>query len=284
MEPANLINSLKYKLLTAKRYSKFLLSSDKKLRPYISAKEEFRLKNYPRRKNGKTQLFGKDIQFPDAYWYLHSLQELFVDAVYNFKAATSKPYIIDCGSNIGLSVLYFKMKYPECRIKAFEADPAICELSKQNLASFNNINDVTFINKAVWTNNGVIEFLAEGTLGGSIELAGENKGEKVIKIPCEDLSDHLDEHVDFLKLDIEGSELSVLKRCADKLKNVEYLFVEFHGYTAKEQNLDELLVIIKNAGFRYYIKESFPNLVFPFVEKVPANYFDILLNIFCYRV
>ncbi len=284
MKPANVVNSLKYRLLNTKSYIQFLSANDKKLRPYISSKEEFRLIHYPRRKKGTSQLFGNQIQFPDAYWYLHSIRELFVDAVYNFKAASETPYIIDCGSNIGLSVLYFKMQYPQCRIKAFEADPEICELSKQNLAAFNNIHNVTFINKAVWINNGVIEFLAEGTLGGSIELAGENKGEKVIKIPCEDLSDHLNEAVDFLKLDIEGSELSVLKRCEDKLKNVEYLFVEFHGYTSKEQNLDELLVIIKNAGFRYYIKESFPNLIFPFVEKVPANYFDILLNIFCYRV
>lgn len=284
MTPVSILKSLKFRLKQRKDYNRFLSSADNKLRAYISSEEEYRLMNYPRRKKGTTHLFGKQIQFPDAYWYLHSVRELFVDAVYNFNAATDNPYIIDCGSNIGLSILYFKMKYPNSRIKAFEADPDICELSKKNLAAFSNTNDVNIINKAVWTNDGFIEFLAEGTLGGSIELAGENKGEKVIKIPCEDLNNHLDEHVDFLKLDIEGSELSVLKNCASKLHHVDYLFVEFHGYTAKEQNLDELLVIIKNAGFRYYIKESFPNLIFPFVEKVPANYFDILLNIFCYRV
>jgi FkbM family methyltransferase len=249
----------------------------------MSAREEFRLSKYVRRRQGRSHLFGKQIHFPDAYWYLHSMRELFVDAVYNFHSKTNAPYIIDCGSNIGLSVLYFKNKYPNARIKAFEADPEIYELSRQNLAAFNT-NDVSLINKAVWTNDGYIEFLAEGSLGGSIELVGTNSDNKVIKIPCVALGGFLDEPVDFLKLDIEGSELNVLKSCADKLKNVDHLFVEFHGYTSKEQNLDELLVIIKNAGFRYYIKESFPNLVFPFVEKTPANYFDILLNIFCYRV
>jgi FkbM family methyltransferase len=255
-----------------------------KLYPYVADNEYERLSAYPRREHGTSQLFSKEVEFVDAYWYLHSIQEIFVDAVYKFKAEKDNPYIIDCGSNIGLSLIYFKKLFPKCRIKAFEADPAICELSRRNLNSSGFSDDVNIIEKAVWIKDGHIEFLAEGTLGGTLLFTEEMETQKVIKIPCEELSRHLNEPVDFLKLDIEGAELEVLRACKDKLSNVENLFVEFHGYCGKEQNLDELLVILKNAGFRYYIKESYPNLVYPFVEKVPNNYFDILLNIFCYRV
>lgn len=275
---------IKYIPQAIKRRIKLLLINDKEFSKYLSHKEKSRLENYPRRKSGTSILFEKPVKFTDAYWYLHSIKELFIDEVYKFKPKKQNPYIIDCGSNIGLSIIYFKQNFPNCKIKAFEADPEILKISKENVAQYGNSKDVDFIGKAVWVNDGYIEFFAEGTLGGAIDLENKRSGDRLIKIPCEDLNNHLNEQVDFLKIDIEGAELEVLKNCQGKLKNVESMFVEFHGYTSKEQNLDELLIIIKNAGFRYYIKESYPNLIFPFVEKVPNNNFDILLNVFCYRV
>src|SRR6266487_3582389 len=42
---------------------------------------------------------------------------------YRFTADTSAPFILDCGSNIGVSVVYFKTLYPQAKIIAFEPSP-----------------------------------------------------------------------------------------------------------------------------------------------------------------
>lgn len=49
--------------------------------------------------------------------------ELFADACYSFRAQTDSPLIFDCGSNIGLSILFFKKLYPKARVIGFEPDP-----------------------------------------------------------------------------------------------------------------------------------------------------------------
>jgi hypothetical protein len=49
--------------------------------------------------------------------------ELFLSQVYAVHKLPDRPYIIDCGGNIGLSVIWFKQRYPQARITVFEADP-----------------------------------------------------------------------------------------------------------------------------------------------------------------
>lgn len=264
-------------------FDSYYIRRTDKHREFIPLLEKVRLSSYPRILPGSSKLMDHEIKFPDAYWFLYSIEELFADKVYKFSAASKTPYIIDCGSNIGLSLIYFKQNYPGCKITAFEADSNLIEISRQNFEQF-GYKDITLVNKAVWVENGHIQFFNEGTLGGAIHNEDNTIKENVVKIPSIRLKDYLTVPVDFLKVDIEGAEMAVLKDCADNLKNVENLFVEFHGYTHAEQNLEDLLVTIKNAGFRYYIKESFPNLIDPFVEKIPKNNYDILLNIYCYRV
>jgi hypothetical protein len=48
------------------------------------------------------------------------------------------------------------------------------------------------------------------------------------------------------------------------------------------QNLHLILQIVKDAGFRYHIKEAYTT-VLPFMERRLNNGMDLQLNIFCYR-
>ena len=79
------------------------------------------------------------------------------------------------------------------------------------------------------------------------------------------LKDYLDEPIDFLKLDIEGAETSVLLDCGDKLSNVDHLFVEYHGSPGERQDLGVILEVIQAAGFRYHIKDAYL-IEHPFLE------------------
>jgi FkbM family methyltransferase len=140
--------------------------------------------------------------------FIWQFKEIFVDEIYKFNSKNEEPIIYDCGANIGMSCLYFKILYPKARIKAFEADPIITDVLKLNLAR-NGINDVEIINKAVWIDYNGVEFGRDGADGGSIYLMS-NK----IKVDSIRLKDFLDDEleIDFLKIDIEGAEVRGFKR------------------------------------------------------------------------
>lgn len=268
----------------AKAMFENLFAKEEKYSGLVSFHDQIRIANLPRQKKNQHRLFGHSFFFPDGYWYLHSINEIFTEKVYWFNTTNQAPLIIDCGANIGLSVIYFKKLFPNARVIAFEPDHTIFEMMETNLKPFNFTN-IELINKAVWTSEGELTFYAEGTLGGKINLESTTPQKDIIKINSYRLKELLNKKVDFLKIDIEGAEYEVLLDCKEELKNVELLFFEYHGSkNKKEQTLHEILNVVNSAGFQYYIKESFPVVKFPFVEKASEKYYDLMLNVFCYRV
>lgn len=223
-------------------------------------------------------LYGKSIKITDPFWYLHGLKEIFIDEVYKFDSESSSPLIIDCGSNIGLSIIYFKKIYPGAKVIGFEPDIDIFKMLKYNLSQF-NIKDVELFPKAVWINNKPLSFKKNGSVGGHLF---EGDGDNLVNIETVRLKDFLNQTIDFLKIDIEGAEFEILKDCEDTLKNVKNIFVEYHSFHENTQMIGELLIILKNAGFKIYIKEAWENMKKPFIEK-KGPYFDLQLNIFGYK-
>ena len=56
-------------------------------------------------KESTYELRGKKIHFRNGLELLHSLKEIYVDEIYKIRFDKPDPYILDCGANIGLSVL-----------------------------------------------------------------------------------------------------------------------------------------------------------------------------------
>ena len=216
------------------------------------------------------------------YELLHTYRELFGKEMYLFKAANESPIIFDCGSNIGLSVLYFKTIYPNAKVWAFEPDPANFELLNANIQS-NQLQNVIAQPAAVWITDGSISFSGNGSEASRIDET--NTAASNNSVPCIRLKTLLQSFdcIDFLKMDIEGGEYKVLTDCADEMHRVENLFLEYHGKTTDTQQLTELLEIVNRQGFQAYIRNAADALVHPFVEKQTNTQFDVQLNIFCYK-
>jgi len=220
------------------------------------------------------------ITVPDCLSFVWQFKEIFADENYKFVSDVSSPVVYDCGANIGLSCIYFKELFPLSKIKAFEAEPAISEILINNLRG-NNINDVEVISVAVWNDNKGVEFISEGADGSSI--FAEGKKTKVASIRLKDFIEK-ENRIDLLKMDIEGAETEVIRDCKDSLGNVKHLFVEYHSYVNNKQSLDELLKIITDSGFRYFIKPE-QDRKHPFINRLNKNFpqMDLQLNIFAYR-
>jgi FkbM family methyltransferase len=232
-----------------------------------------------RYKNGRSWLMGKRIELTDPFWYSHCHHELFVDQIYKFEAKRQNPLIIDCGANIGLSVIYFKHLYPEAEVIAFEPDPKIFRVLQRNVGTF-RLEGIVLHCKAVWNRVTTLSFLPDGGVGGRLVL--EEGKKKSIQVQTVRLRGFLSQPVDFLKLDIEGAEYEVIKDICDVLEKVDHLFVEYHGAADETQTLHEILQMIQDAGFRYHLKEANP-IQHPFVKEERNKLYDLQLNIFGFR-
>ena len=233
-----------------------------------------------RYKKGKINFEGFKFIVPDYKSFLWQYKEIFADESYKFNSGLEEPVIFDCGANVGTSCAYFKKIYPYSIIKAFEPDPVIANYLKSNIQN-NNLNNIEVIDKAVWVNDIGVELNIEGADGSSIYTEGEKQ--KVGSIRLKDLLD-TESRIDMLKMDIEGAENDVILDCGNSLKIVNNIFIEYHSYTNSQQKLSELLNVLEQNNFRYFIRnDSSRNM--PLINKTnksnPAM--DLQLNIFGYK-
>lgn len=259
----------------AKKFIKKLLN----LKQFYS-KEQIelnRIKVLPRYVKSRTTFLNNEIEFVDSVTYLYGINEIFKTNIYKFNCNTNEPLIIDCGANIGLSLIYFKQLFPNAKIKAYEPDPNIFETLAFNVKSF-GFNHVEVFQKAIWKQNETLQFKQEGGFSGRIPMA--NDSQNLIQVDAISLVDIIaNHHIDFLKIDIEGAEYEVLKSCKDNLQNVKHIFIEYHSHQDEKQTLHEILEIIKYQGFRYHIQEAFIRKK-PFVDQNTMLGMDLQLNIF----
>lgn len=229
---------------------------------------------------GTAFVFDKPFKFQDSASFIATFNELFIDQIYYFNSSRNSRIILDCGANMGLSVLYFALNYPKHKIIAFEPESSIFAILQENVEAF-GLRNVTLHNKAVWTKTETLRFYSDGGMGGRVNEEYINQQPTLIEaVP---LSDFLTSDVDFLKLDIEGAEDEVLKNCSSLLNQVQNIFFEYHNKLGKKQTLHELLSIMQEQGFQYYIKES-ARIQRPFSQqKIICESFDMALNIFCYK-
>lgn len=237
------------------------------------------LKHLPAGKLRHHTLHGKKVFYRNPQEFLHGLEEIFIDEVYLQKLPFNA-YVIDCGSNIGLSIIYIKQLCPSATVVGFEPDEKNYELLQKNLQSF-HLTDVILHKAAVWTENKLLQFTLTGTMGSSISSTATAETITVEGIRLKDL---LIKKVDFLKIDIEGAEYDVLKDIEPELKFVQNLFIEYHGSFGQNNELTDMLSTLVKSGFNYYIKEATSIYDYPLTrEKNNAIPFDVQLNIFCMR-
>src|ERR1035437_506222 len=61
-------------------------------------------------------------------------RDIFLKGQYEFTPDNDSPIIVDCGGNIGMSVAWFHLRYPQARITVFEPDPTSATILRRNVA------------------------------------------------------------------------------------------------------------------------------------------------------
>ena len=208
----------------------------------------------------KTKKVGKfTVYYRNQEELARIVDEVFGRQEYTFTNSNAQPFIVDCGSHIGISILYFKSLYPDAEIVGFEPNPENFNILQKNLFT-NNITRVRTINAALSSKNGKstlktsTETTSPWTWGDTIidNLRGDDSGNKLVEVRTVRLSSYLDKPVDFLKIDVEGSEQTILTDIKSKLQLVDQVSLEFHDTpTAQHVNSFEAVVqLLEESGFK----------------------------------
>lgn len=242
------------------------------------------LHDLPRHQPATLQLDDQAFEIADGFSFYWMHKEIFSDKVYYFRPQQEPPFIIDCGANYGVSVVWFKRVYPEARIVAVEADPNIFAMLQRNIDR-HAYSDVTLLQRAVADASGSLAFQCIGADSGRLQADVASYGESsaaVVDVATIRLDELIgDERVDFLKIDIEGAELEVIRSCS-KLDQVNQMFVEYHSFVDAPQRLSQLLSALEKANFRYYINRIFAP-VNPYQQITDNQFMDLQLSIFATR-
>lgn len=119
--------------------------------------------------------------------------------------------IVDVGANVGFSALYFAYKFPDAAVYAIEPDPITY---KALLRNTRGIPTIIARNGALGAQTGVLPFYVYPGSSISSSLVRRLPDQTAIEVPVATLDDLMVEygidHIDLLKVDVEGAEVAVL--------------------------------------------------------------------------
>jgi len=200
----------------------------------------------------KIKILDFIIDYADYKSFYDLFCEIFLHNVYFFKSNKKTPLIVDCGSNIGLTVIYFKYLYPQAKILCFEPDEEALGLLKNNIRQ-NSLKNIKIFPIALASRKGKAKFYIAKGIGASA-VSGffvykyvKNIIEKTVK--TDTLSKFIQEEVDFLKMDVEGAETQIIEELnsSGKIRNINQMVVEFHlSYFYKKPDFSRFLKVLED--------------------------------------
>ncbi|ACV24344.1 FkbM family methyltransferase [Methanocaldococcus fervens] len=147
------------------------------------------------------------------------------------------------GANIGVATLYFKTLYPNSKIYAFEPVPETFELLKKNVG---NLEGVEIFPYAVGSEGEITISYSEA---GDVLSHKNGNLKKNVVVKSISIKKFIEEnkinHIDILKLDIEGSEIEVLRDLKDNFNIIDNIVMEWHYSIEDFKNLSKELNLKK---------------------------------------
>ena len=171
--------------------------------------------------------------------------------------------VYDIGAFQGLTAMFFSRAAKT--VVAFEPNPLNCARAFQNIL-VNGLDNVFLLNAAAADEGGELSFVYEDNMAGrgsgdhaiATHDAGKSRSSKRIIV----LAVTLDGVVNagfpapqFIKIDVEGMELRILKGAAEILRNKPALFIEIHGPTIaeKENRVSEVVNFLSSHGYDRFL-------------------------------
>ena len=187
---------------------------------------------------------------------LEVLREIFLEREYELALPSEPEVILDLGSNVGASIAFFRARYPRARIVGIEPDPRAFDRLRTNVAQ---MHGVTVVNIAAAGTDDRRPFYPGAESWLSSLRGQEAEGNKPIEVEARTLESLLTElnldHIDLLKIDVEGAEEEILPGFAG-LGSVGAVVGEIHPDVVGDP---EGLVRLLDEHFELVVERALPD-------------------------
>lgn len=178
---------------------------------------------------------------------------------------SENPSILEAGGHYGEDTVRIKSVYPNSTIHVFE--PLSSSFTKL-IESTMNFKNVICYQLALSEFSGMTNFYVynEKFDGASsinkpkLEISGNTFEQKPIQVPCITIDDWAEKNkidkIDFMWLDLEGHELSVLQKSLKTLKTVQVIWTEINFVEIRDGSCKyfELKNFLESQGFKEFGK------------------------------
>jgi FkbM family methyltransferase len=202
-----------------------------------------------------------------------------------FKSAIGSQIIVDVGANNGFTALRFSGMEGVKHVIAFEPDPANFGRAASNLALNGDVESITLLNLGLGAEDAELGLRVgiegnSGTMKISSELSSGSSGSKIRVTRLDDtLADQGIHHVDFIKVDVEGYEMEVLKGARKTLETSKpRLFIEIDDANLREQSSSGTDLIHFLRGLGYQCENTVTGETLDDDYPFEGKHFDALCN------
>ena len=189
----------------------------------------------------------------------HIMAEVYKDRVYApFMEGKKDLTVLDIGANIGLTSYYFS----QFAKQVISLEPSLEHFDVfTTMLKYNKIGNVMPVNKALYIKDGVLPFHhnANRTMY-SLHGAVDDNSSPTEDVQCTTIKSLFDEykldHVDFMKLDVEGSETEIVSHSSfvEVADKIDTMVIEQHSWSGRNEH--QLKDALESVGFAV---SQFPN-------------------------
>lgn len=180
------------------------------------------------------------VEFVMSDKYLGAFKGVFLDREYDCAARFARPpeRILDLGGNIGFGSVFFAGLFPRAKLLVVEPDPRNLPLLRTNLAL--NQVDAVVVPGAAGRSSGTLQLrFGDNPTCSSLSGTGLHDLADAVEVGVLTVPEIMAragwDHIDLLKVDIEGAEEELLAGDNDWLSRVGSILVEIHPNTTPER-------------------------------------------------
>ena len=194
-------------------------------------------------------------------------EEIFIKDEYGTELS-NPTVIVDAGAHIGLASAAFASRYPDATIIALEPEPENYKVLQANARLYPNIHPVC---AGLWNKRTHLHIQDTSVDTWSFRVVEDPSATGIAAIDIFSLMQDFGlKRIDVLKIDIEGSEVEVLKHSAPWIDSVDTLIIELHDRFRPgcAEALEDAV-----RGFDYSKSFSIESIVFKNLQRVadPAS-------------
>jgi len=194
---------------------------------------------------------------------------------------TPQPVIFDVGAHIGESVTFLKKSFPDSSLYSFEPDPESFSILTSSVGGMSQCFNIAlsdadgtacFYRNSISHTNSLHKVNTKSKDSIGIARAVENGDlsyiqdfNQEIDVPTMRLDtftlEHAIDHIDLLKIDVQGAECAVLEGGVSSLEKTKVIILEisFFDYYDKQTSFMDVEKIIHPLGFRLFTISEISN-------------------------